>query len=325
MYINIIKSAGDENFMAELDVKTLNAMIEKDCRALVRRSEKNYRDLISDIAERIIGNQKIRIVLLAGPSGSGKTTSANLLSDALKSRGKSSMVVSLDDFYRSADDPEYPRLENGERDFEAAEALHIPDLVKTLNAIARGEKFMLPKFDFKLGARSEEKIHPEMNGGIVIIEGLHALNPKVFSLLPPESLLKIFISVSTNITLDGKVIISGRKIRFVRRMVRDSIFRASDAERTLSMWMNVLAGEDKYLYPHRHNADISFDTFHPYELGVMHPFADELISDKLAEANSYAGIVKSALDLIPTVPVALVPENSLIREFVAGGKYEEIY
>ncbi len=311
--------------MPNTDLAYLNEEIIKNKKALILKSEDDYHARISSISKRILFDEKIKIVLLAGPSGSGKTTTANLLSDSLKAAGKPSFVVSLDDFYRSADDNEYPRLENGERNFEAAEALHIPDLVKTLSSIAANEMFLIPKYDFKLGCRTEENFHLPIGNGIVIIEGLHALNPLVFSLLPKEKLLKIFISVSTNITKDGKVIISGRKIRFVRRMVRDSIYRASDAERTLSMWKHVLMGEDKYLYPHRHNADISFDTFHPFELGVMRPFAEQLINDELAEREEYARIVKKALTSVEKIPLSFVPENSLIREFVPGGIYEDIY
>ncbi len=311
--------------MPELNLKVLNQNITNDTKALIASSEAAYKELISSVCAKIESRRELKIVLLAGPSGSGKTTSANLLADRLISDGKAASVVSLDDFYRESSDPEYPLLENGKRDFETVDALDIPLLQKTLANIADGKEYSIPKFDFKLGGRSEMRNYPKTNDGIVIIEGLHALNPRVFSLLPPEKLLKIFISVSTNIIDRGAIILSGRKIRFLRRMVRDSIYRGSNAEETLSMWAGVLKGEDKYLYPNRQNADIEFNTFHPYELGVMRHFAERLISQKLAEKNPYAKTVLSAVSLVEPISLSNVPENSLIREFVPGGIYENIY
>lgn len=311
--------------MSELNLKDLNERIKNSVSELISESENRYRALIDSVAEKTKLCHDIRIILLAGPSGSGKTTSANLISDAIKAGGRPSMVISLDDFYRDATDKEYPRLENGERDFEALDALNIPDLQKMLLAVSKGESFVIPKYDFKVGGRTEERRHEPMPDGVVIIEGLHALNPRVFSLLPKERLYKIFISVSTNINDNGKRILSGRKIRFVRRMVRDSIYRNADAERTLSMWMNVLRGEDVYLYPHRDCADLSFNTFHDFELGVMRPFVENLISVKLAEKNAYAKTVRDGLNSVLPIPADLIPESSLIKEFVPGGIYEDLY
>ena len=135
----------------------------------------------------------------------------------------------------------------------------------------------------------------------------------------------MFISVSTNVNDGEDRLISGRKIRFVRRMVRDSIYRGADAEKTLSMWKNVLIGEDEHLYPNRKYADIEYDTFHAYEPGVMSPFAERLISPELAERDPYAGTVLTALKRVKKIPESLVPNGSLIREFIPGGKYEDLY
>lgn len=311
--------------MSEINVKDLNYRISADPVGLVTESEAHYRALVAGVAARIAADGKIRIVLLAGPSGSGKTTTANLIADALRHRGKPAAVISLDNFYRSSDDPAYPRFENGERNCEAIDALDLPELIAALSAIARGEGFVVPRFDFKTGARGAPTRHEPMGGGVVIIEGLHALNPRVFSLLPAERLFKIFISVSTNVVRDGERILSGRKIRFLRRMVRDSIYRGADAERTLSMWMNVLRGEDIYLYPYRDNADVAFDSFHPFELSVMRPLAEKLISEGLAAKDGYAKTVKLALNSVLPLPKELVPDDSLIREFISGGIYESLY
>ena len=281
---------------------------------------------INEIADRVAENRKIRIITLAGPSGSGKTTSANLLKDAIKSHGLESIVVSLDDFYRDSSDPDYPRLPDGSRDFERPESLHLGEIAETLRKIAAEEAFELPKYDFKVGGRVSLTPHAPITNGCVIVEGLHALNPKISDVLPHESVLKVFVSVSTNvIATDGERLISGRKIRFVRRLVRDSIYRASDAERTLSMWDEVIAAEDIYLYPYKESADYRIDTFHMYELSVMRERALALISRELSERNSFAAIVFTALRAVEPLDESAVPADSLIREFISGGIYDEIY
>lgn len=311
--------------MAELCLERLNEEIATDPKGVVRRSEDEYHAKISALAQRIAADGQVRVVLLAGPSGSGKTTTANLLSDAIKSHGEECMVVSLDDFYRDATDPEYPRRESGERDFESVEALDIPVLRQTLSDIANGNEFDLPRYDFKVGARVRVRRVASIGHGCVIIEGLHALNPIIFESLPRERVLKIFISVSTNVSDGDERIISGRKIRFMRRMIRDSIYRGADARRTLELWVGVLRGEDEYLYPTRIHADISFDTFHQFELSVMRPFVERLIDGALADESGYARAVRcAALKFLP-LDISFVPDESLIREFIPGGKYEAVY
>ena len=311
--------------MPELNVADINRLVINSPEELIRQSEEEYHGLVDRVACKITSDKNIRILLLAGPSGSGKTTTANLLCDRIKSHGEGCIVVSLDDFYRSFDDPNYPKLEDGSHDCESVEALDIPLLRQSLEDIAESRKFVLPKYDFKSSKRSSERIHPAMPHGCVIIEGLHALNPQVFSSLPSERAFKLFISVSTNIKDGEKIILSGRKLRFIRRMVRDSLYRNASAERTLSMWKNVLVGEDKYLYPTRKYADMSFNTFHPFELSVMRRFVEELISLELSTRDPYAKTVLEAAIKAEPLDISLVPETSLIREFIPGGKYEALY
>ena len=311
--------------MAEICVADINRRILEDAPRLISETEDEYHALVARVADEIKSRPSVRIALIAGPSGSGKTTTANLLSDALIARGEECIVVSLDDFYRNAEDPEYPRDSDGNRDFESVLALDIPMLKETLACVAEEREFLVPRFDFKMAARSEIRAHAPMPGGCVIIEGLHALNPLIFESLPAESVYKIFVSVSTNVNKDGVRILSGRKIRFLRRMIRDSIYRNADAARTLDMWRGVLVGEDKYLYPNRKYADVSFNTFHPFELSVMRPFAEALISEALAESDAYAYTVLSAIRCVQPISEELVPDTSLIREFIPGGKYEALY
>ena len=311
--------------MAEIDLSAINARATENPRDFVLGCEKKYKEFIKNTADRATKDGKIRMILLAGPSGSGKTTTANMLADEIRSRGLQSLVVSLDDFYRDSTDEDYPRLENGERDFESVDALNLSDLENTLVSIADGKDFTVPKYDFKLGGRSEVRKISKISHGCVIIEGLHAMNPRIFEHLPSEKVLRIFISVSTNINADGERILSGRKLRFTRRMVRDSVYRGADALRTLEMWGNVIAGEEKYLYPYRKYADIDFDTFHDFEPCIMRKYAERLISKELAEKNSYAKTVLSALSTVEPISEQIVPRDSLLREFITGGIYEEFY
>ena len=311
--------------MAEMDLSYINKRATEDAVGFISECEARYKSFIGDLGRRVTDNAAIRIILLAGPSGSGKTTTANFLRDELNRLGLECHVISLDDYYRDATDPQYPRTESGERDFEAVGALNLADIESTLVAIADGDDFCVPRFDFKLGKRVDMRKYPKISHGCVIIEGLHALNPKISEHLPSEKLLKIFISVSTNINADGERILSGRKLRFTRRMIRDSVYRGADAERTLEMWANVLEGEDKYLYPYRHLADVDFNTFHAFEPCVMHKYAEALISNELAEREPYAKTVLSALTRAASIDESLVPRDSLLREFITGGIYEEFY
>ena len=311
--------------MAEIDVKALNSGAIENPSALINGSEERYHEKIEELAALATSRKDLRAILLAGPSGSGKTTTANLLADAIRRHGEDAIVLSLDDFYRSASDSQYPKLPSGERDFESPYALHLPDLVNTLESITEAKPFLCPKYDFKTASRRAEYIHPPMPDGCVIIEGLHALNPAISGRLPKDKILKLFVSVSTNINDGGNRIISGRKIRFVRRLVRDSIYRAAAAGRTLSMWQGVIEGEDRYLYPYKSLADVCFDTFHDFELGVKKKRAEGLlVGDELSD-NFIVRTVKGALSKIEHIDDKLVPENSLIREFISGGIYHEIY
>ncbi len=311
--------------MAEIDVDLLNKEAKEAPDRMIMDAEESYRFRIGGLADYVTGHEKIKIILLAGPSGSGKTTTANLLKDAIVARGEDAMVVSLDDFYKDSGSPEYPMHSDGTPDYECPEALHLSFISDTLMKIANSESFTLPRYDFKEGRRVEERSYPAMPDGCVIIEGLHALNPKIYSGIPTDRILRLFVSVSTNINKGEERILSGRKLRFVRRMVRDSIYRGADAERTLSMWRGVLNAEDVYLYPYKETADLAFNTFHPFEPGVMRDRALSLIDDSLAKKDPYASIVLEAMKEIYPIDESRVPDNSLIREFIPGGIYEHLY
>lgn len=297
----------------------------KTPKALIESDVLEYKRKISDVASLVCADGSVRVILLAGPSGSGKTTTANLLSDEIKRLGEPSMVISLDDFYLDAADSRYPRAADGSRDFESPYALDTELLLKTLSDIVAGREFSVPKYGFKVGGRVGVTKYPSISDGCVIIEGIHGLNPIFSDPFPKDKVKRLFVSVSTNIEDEGRIILSGRKLRFVRRMVRDSLYRDADARRTIGMWQNVLAGEDEHLYPFKELADVRINTFHTFEPAVMKPYAMKLLTPDVREESEYANIVASALMRLPDIHDSLVPEDSLIREFIPGGIYEHLY
>ena len=311
--------------MAEITLNEINEMARANPDKMISDAEKLYESKVARVADRITENENIKLLLLAGPSGSGKTTTANLISDAVKARGEDAMVISLDDFYRDHDDPDYPRLENGERDYECPDSLDLKRLSDALKKIVSNEEFEIPKYDFKSGRAVAVKKHPPIGHGCVIIEGLHALNPRISENLPQEKILKLFVSVSTNINHEGKRILSGRKMRFIRRLVRDSIYRGAGVERTRAMWNEVLAAEDIYLYPYKTTADIAFNTFHTFELGATKSFVEKLIPKSLVAKDEYLATVLGAVSLVEEIDCHKIPTTSLIREFIPGGIYESLY
>ena len=290
---------------------------EADLAACVRAAEGKYRERIEEIVARLVADGR-RVVMLAGPSSSGKTTTAAILADRLTALGHPTAILSLDNFYRLPEDPVYPRQENGDLDFEAVDALET-DLVRDcLSAVLRGEAYDAPVFDFMRGTRAAEQERIFVpDGGFLIVEGLHALNPRLTEGLSAEGLFLLFISVSTNVTdAAGNRLLSGRKIRFLRRLSRDFLYRNSAAARTYELWQNVLAGEDRYLYPYKGRADMAINTFHAYEIGVLRPFAERLLAAPDAPRDAYIETVKGGISHFPPLSSGIVPKDSLLREFI---------
>ncbi len=300
------------------EIEYINKMAKENPEDFVLKCEERYQNIINDVVKKISASNERKIIMLAGPSSSGKTTTANKLSEALENNNVKTYVISLDDFYLNRDD--IPNREDGTKDFETVYALDLPCFRDTVNALWAGETVKIPVFDFITGRRSETK-YTEITLGdsdAVIIEGLHALNPEITDKIE-GNLTKIYISVSSRIyDKNEKIILNKRNLRFVRRLVRDYKFRGSSVENTYTLWKNVMEGEDEYLFPYRHHADIRINTIHLYEPCVLKQQAlPLLLNAKLTETHKedMKKLCKS-LEMFEDINIENVPSDSLLREFL---------
>ncbi len=298
----------------------INRMAQQRPEEFIADCNKEYLENIINIARHIEADDKIRIVAIAGPSGSGKTTTAHILQEKLKSLGETVEVVSLDDFYLPYD--KLPILPDGSTDIESVNSLDISLIKECFDEIIKDGKTNLPLYDFKTKT-STPSVKPLNIGqkGIVIVEGLHAMNPLISDLVPRNNIYKIYISVNRSVDdKNGVQLLSSRQIRLVRRVLRDDKFRGATATETLHLWNNVIDGERKYLYCFKDTADVQLVTFHPYELGVYRERFGKMRSTVNKNAPCYDYFIKTAnaLERFSAIDGSLVPKNSLIREFIGG-------
>ncbi len=300
------------------NIEYINEQAKTNSEEFVLKCEQRYNNIIEDIAKRIVEDKGREIVMLAGPSSAGKTTTARKLCENLNKKGVKTYVLSLDDFYLNRED--IPYLPDGTQDYETVYALDLNLFTECVNKLLMGETVKNPVFDFTTGKRSDKEFNEITLGkeDVVIIEGLHALNPVITEKIQGK-LLKIYINVSSRIYDNkGNIILNKRNMRFVRRMVRDYKFRDSSVDNTYKLWRNVTAGEDKYLFPFRDNADIKVNTIHLYESCVLKSQALPLLyeSDISDEYKDDAKKLCKALEKFEDINISSVPEDSLLREFL---------
>lgn len=302
--------------MAEVinTLSQINYEAQNDTAAFISAAEERYSFALDSVVERIINNKCVEIVLLAGPSCSGKTTTANKLRERLADKGHKAYTISLDDFYRNSTDAIIG--DDGKPDYETVHALDLDLLEKVLKKLVKERTAKIPRFDFDTGIRTDNAFEITLDeGDVVILEGLHALNPIIYGYLPAEALLKIYISVSTRIYDDsGYVILTKRDLRLIRRTVRDYNSRSSSVENTFDMWDGVLEGENKYLAPYKYCADILIDTIHNYEPCVFKSRALELFKTVEPDSVWYAETQRltEKLVLFSDIAEEEVPRSSLL-------------
>ena len=303
--------------------KRINHLAENDMKELVSACEKRYDDQLEEISKILTTSDKYKIVLLAGPSGSGKTTTASKLSEKIKRDGKNAEYISLDDFFLNREN--LPRLENGETDFESVYTLDIKEIHRCFSLLLSGKEAQVPYFDFTSGKRDNERVKSLVLGekDIVIVEGLHAINPELTNGIDAfngKGFYKLFVNPDSQIYAEnGECILKRRTLRMMRRMIRDYLFRGSSLENTLNMWEGVCREEIKTIIPFKDSADFVVDTTHFYEPCIYHHYLIPIIEKSKVKNLKHAQTLKelaNKLDLFYDAPKSVVPMDSMIREFI---------
>lgn len=309
--------------MKILSVNSINARIGEDIGDYIHGCEMAYRYQLGQAAHYLSENRhETPIVLLSGPSGSGKTTTALRLQSLLNSTGVDTFCISMDDYFLPLDDPRNKVDEKGEIDLEAPARLNIELLNDHLGKIFRCEEVILPKFDFANQESSDGDSFRRKPDQLMIIEGIHALNPEVTGEFHDRSAC-VYVSVRTRIRNMSDDIMHPAKVRLMRRMMRDKLFRGRSAIQTLKYFKAVERGELKYITPFKALADFDIDTIIPYELSVYKKFLlGELI--EMDENPAYDLDIKdmiSVLNEVDSIEFEQVPPESIIREFLGGSKF----
>ena len=289
---------------------------------IINISEALQEKKIANIAEDIANRQGVKLVLLAGPSSSGKTTSCKRLSIQLAVNGLKPLQISLDDYFVDRD--RTPKDDNGEYDFESIYALNLDLLNEQFNALFRGEEVELPKYDFPSGksVKSGKKLKMEPNN-VLVVEGIHALNPELTAHIPQEQIYRVYASALTTILLDNHNYIPTTDNRLLRRIIRDYKYRGVSAQETIHRWPSVRTGENKWIFPYQENADAMFNTAMLYELSVIKMQAEPLLQQVPENCEVYAEAYRllKFLKYFKGIPYNNLPPTSLLREFLGGSSF----
>ena len=289
---------------------------------IINISEALQEKKIAKIAEDIANRQGVKLVLLAGPSSSGKTTSCKRLSIQLAVNGLKPLQISLDDYFVDRD--RTPKDDNGEYDFESIYALNLDLLNEQFNALFRGEEVELPKYDFPSGksVKSGKKLKMEPNN-VLVVEGIHALNPELTAHIPQDQIYRVYASALTTILLDNHNYIPTTDNRLLRRIIRDYKYRGVSAQETIHRWPSVRAGENKWIFPYQENADAMFNTAMLYELSVIKMQAEPLLQQvpENCEEHAEAYRLLKFLKYFKGIPYNNLPPTSLLREFLGGSSF----
>lgn len=294
------------------DLIALAARCPEELAAL---SERHYHDQIESIADEVLAAGQ-RIVMLTGPSAAGKTTSAHKIADAIAARGRHSQVVSLDDFYIG--EGKYPKNPDGSDDYESLQSLDLVRLHACLSDLYRTGVCDAPIFDFTRQQPSGTR-RIDARGGVVIIEGLHALNPALTEQLPDDAALCLYAGLREEYAdSDDTRCLATRDVRLARRIVRDYLFRGHGAAFTLGLWGHVCAGENQYIKPYKPRAHFMLDTTHTYEVCLWRGVLDTMPADPDLTPTQARQLkaLQGKFAKFPALGTELVPQNSLLREFI---------
>ena len=308
-----IKTVGDFN----------EAVGNGEATNLINVSEALQEKKISQIADKIAAKKDIKVVLIAGPSSSGKTTFCKRLSVQLLASGVKPVQISLDDYFVNRE--ETPKDEQGEYDYESIYALNIPLINEQFNALFNGQEVELPKYNFQTGSseKSGNKLYLEENN-VLVVEGIHALNPTLTAQIPDDKKFKIYASALTTILLDNHNYIPTTDNRLLRRIVRDYKYRGCSAQETIRRWPSVRSGENKWIFPYQEQADVMFNTAMLFELAVIKPQAEEVLEQVPENCEEYAEAyrLRKFLKYFSPLPFRDLPPTSLLREFLGGSSFK---
>ena len=289
---------------------------------IINISEALQEKKLAKIAEEIASREGVKLVLLAGPSSSGKTTSCKRLSIQLAVNGLKPLQISLDDYFVDRD--KTPKDENGEFDFESIYALNLDLLNEQFNALFRGEEVELPKYDFPSGksVKSGKKLKLEPNN-VLVVEGIHALNPELTAHVPEEQIFRVYASALTTILLDNHNYIPTTDNRLLRRIIRDYKYRGVSAQETIRRWPSVRSGENRWIFPFQENADAMLNTAMLYELSVLKMQAEPLLQQVPENCEEFAEAYRllKFLKYFKGIPYNNLPPTSLLREFLGGSSF----
>ncbi len=292
---------------------------------IIRVAEGLHEQKVVHIAEDLTRKGSVKLALIAGPSSSGKTTFSKRLAVQLRVLGVNPVAVSVDDYYVNREDTPLDR--EGEYDFEAIEAVDLDLFNSHLEQLTRGCEVCVPRFHFASGKRvSSDRWVPMKLGekDVLVVEGIHALNPRLSEIVPEDAKFKIYVSALTQLCLDDANRISTTDVRLLRRLVRDRLFRGYSANQTISKWPSVKRGEARNIFPHQDRADVMFNSTLVYELAVLKIFAQRyLLEVKHGEPEFLEAYrLLKFLDLFVGVSPEMVPRTSIIREFIGGSHFE---
>ena len=306
--------------MAEYTLKYINHRAERDAEGFVRDCEEGYHRQLHLVADQIAANCKRKpIVLINGPSSSGKTTTNDRLGRILELAGIHAHMISMDDYYRTTGTYEMPRDdENDVDDLESPECMDLDLLRGHLTRLVAGEEIMVPRFDFETRTSHPNDRAVQLHKDeIVMIEGIHAFNPVIMGELEKHA-TSVYLSVASVLLTDHNVRVEPYMLRFMRRAVRDSLFRSTTIEYTLRQWNSVRRGERLYISPYRGQADLTVDTYLPYETNILMQHLNAALRGKEAALEQAdlapLGSILDAVSPIDYKPY--MPEDSVLHEFV---------
>ena len=299
------------------------AISDGHANSLIQLSEALQEKKIAQIADEIASRKHVKMVLIAGPSSSGKTTTCKRLSIQLAVNGIHPIGISLDDYFLDRD--QTPRDETGDYDFEHRHALNIPLLNEQMNALFSGEEIELPRYNFQLGKSEKSGKRLQLKGNeVLILEGIHALNPELTAQIPNEQIFRVYASALTTILLDNHNYIPTTDNRLLRRIIRDHKYRGVNALGSIRRWASVRKGENRWIFPFQENADAIFNSAMLFELAVIKQQAEPLLEQVPENCDEYAEAYRllKFLRYIKPIPEDQIPPTSLLREFLGGSSFE---